>query len=116
MTTFYIVKGRLFIGTSPTNATEISDPSVEKLVEMKVPEVQAHGLYSYLQQSSQVLPDPDEYKNKSQVLPVPDEYKNKYCLLFGGQVCYSYDSKEEMEHGKNVHCHLAFTEYHPRLT
>lgn len=103
MTTFYIANGVLFFGTSFTDSVKISNPTFEQLVEMKVPEVQARGLISYLQRPAQVL-------------PVPDEYKNKYCLLFRGQVCYSYDSKEEMERGKNIHCHLAFTEYHPQLT
>ena len=102
MTSFYIVQGRLFHGPSPTDATEIPNPTFAQLVELKVPEVQAIGLIRYLQQSS--------------VTPVPAEYRDKYCLLFGGKVCYSYESKEAMERGKNEHCHLAFTEYHPQLT
>ena len=29
-------------------------------------------------------------------IKIPDEYKNKYCLLFGGHVLYSFDTKEEL--------------------
>lgn len=46
---------------------------------------------------------------------VPPEYKDKYCLLFGGKVVYSGDSKEDLIRERAKCPYLDYTEYIPNL-
>ena len=52
---------------------------------------------------------------KEQPKLVPDEYKNKFCALFGGQVFYSFDTREELNQFKDdpKSPGLTFTYYYP---
>ncbi len=45
--------------------------------------------------------------------PVPTEFADKYCLLFGGKVIFSADTKKEIEHYEREHPSIGFTQYVP---
>jgi hypothetical protein len=115
---FVIVGRQCCIGNPQTNEYVKIDFDLDYQILKKIyqDDEQLAGMKAKMERylSSGQPGKPGELSQTGQPL-VPPEYKDKYCLLFGGKVAYSADSKEELNRKKAECPYISYTEYIPDL-